>query len=125
MLILYSSRTVPPARIYPTFLSVSEVLILSMKTGPSASAKTFMAVANLPAALSSARVILLLVPVAIIIILYFSYRLSNRLAGPIGRLYKELDKRVTENSKEHIIFRDGDDLSDLADKINAILDKLP
>ncbi|MBA7714509.1 hypothetical protein ES703_123534 [subsurface metagenome] len=46
--------TLPPPRIYPIFLLVSEGLIVSIKTGPLAVARTFKVIPKPPAALSSA-----------------------------------------------------------------------
>jgi len=53
-LTLYSSSTLPPAKMYPTFLSASEALIVSMKTGPFTVAKALVSIPRLPALLSSA-----------------------------------------------------------------------
>ncbi len=78
----------------------------------------------LPAALTSAAGIAIIVPIAILIILWWAYKVSNRLVGPLGRLGKELDRRIQDNSRDHITFRKGDDLCDLADKINVLLDRM-
>ncbi len=77
-----------------------------------------------PAIMRSLIVMLTILPLSIILILLVSYRISNRLVGPIGRISRELDERINKNSKEHIILRKKDDLIDLANKINSILDKI-
>ena len=61
----------------------------------------------------------------LLLITTISQRISNRLVGPIDRLYKELDEIGKLGIKKHIHFRKGDDLSELANKINKIVDRLP
>jgi hypothetical protein len=78
-----------------------------------------------PAAIKVFIFIVIMLPASIILILLWTYKISNRLVGPLGRLYTELDKRIATNGKEHILFRKGDDLEELAHKINKILDRLP
>ena len=79
----------------------------------------------IPAVTKTATIVVIFTPLVVLLILLLAYRVSNRLVGPLGRLYRELDMRIEKNSKAHINFRKGDDLIELTEKINKILDKLP
>lgn len=48
---------------------------------------------------------------------------SHRLAGPLERLCRELDSRISGKSKGYIYFRKKDYLAALAGRINSLLDK--
>ena len=79
----------------------------------------------IPAAKKVALIILVALPFSLWLVGWWAYHVSHKLVGPLCRLYRELDERIEGRTKEHIYFRKGDYLSELADKINALLDKLP
>jgi hypothetical protein len=79
----------------------------------------------IPAAKKVAIVALISLPFSLWIIGWWAYHVSYKFAGPLCRLYREMDERIEGRTKAHIKFRKGDYLAELADKINALLDKLP
>lgn len=54
---------------------------------------------------------------------YFHLFISNRFAGPLYRLEKELDKYIENGSSVNISFRENDNLKNLAQKINLAINK--
>ncbi len=78
----------------------------------------------IPAAKKVAIIVLVLVPFSLCLIGWWAYHVSHKFAGPLCRLYRELDERIDGKTKAHIKLRKGDYLEELADKINALLDKL-
>ncbi len=85
------------------------------------------AIANslIPAAKKVIIIVLLLIPFSLVLFGWWAYYVSHRLVGPLGRLYRELDERIAGRTKAHIRFRKKDYLAELANKINALLDRLP
>jgi hypothetical protein len=79
----------------------------------------------IPAAKKVIVIVLVLVPFSLLLTFWWAYHVSHKFAGPLCRLYRELDERIEGKTKAHIRFRKGDYLQELADKINAILNKLP
>ncbi|MDP2940296.1 MAG: hypothetical protein Q8O13_09520 [Candidatus Omnitrophota bacterium] len=79
----------------------------------------------IPSAKKVIIIILICVPFSLLITFWWAYYVSYKFAGPLSRLYRELDERIEGKTRAHIRFRKGDYLSELADKINALLDKLP
>ncbi len=79
----------------------------------------------IPSARKVAIMVLVFVPFSLLLAGWWAYHISHRLVGPLGRLYRELDERIAGKTKAHIRFRKGDYICELADKINALLDKLP
>ncbi len=79
----------------------------------------------IPAAKKVAIIVLVAVPFSLFITFWWAYHVSHKFAGPLCRFYRELDERIAGKTKAHIKFRKGDYLSELADKVNALLDKLP
>ena len=65
------------------------------------------------------------VPVVMFVILRTVLVYSNKIAGPLYRLEKELDQILETNDfSVRIHFRKGDQLNSVADKINMLLDKM-
>ncbi|MDP8259663.1 MAG: hypothetical protein P9L96_01455 [Candidatus Gygaella obscura] len=87
--------------------------------------KAFISLNIIPAAGKSAIVLVLLVIMWLMLIIAIAQRISNKLVGPIDRLYRDLDEIGKLGIKKHIHFRKGDDLSELATKINKIVDRIP
>lgn len=79
----------------------------------------------IPAAKKVALIVLVVLPFSLWLIFWWAYHVSYKFAGPLCRLYREMDERIDGCTKAHIKFRKGDYLLELADKINALLDKLP
>ena len=62
-----------------------------------------------------------LFPVSIAALLFWAFRGTNKLVGPIERMIRELDHRIEGLGPGPIILRPGDQLIPLADKINVLL----
>ena len=58
-------------------------------------------------------------------IFLYAVIISHRLAGPIFRLEKDLDRIIAGDRSVRIHFRTKDRLDALAQKLNQVLDKLP
>ena len=63
-------------------------------------------------------------PVVFLVLLGAGMIISNRLAGPVDRLVKEMEEISGGNYSKRITLRKGDDLKPVADNINKLLDKL-
>jgi len=82
-----------------------------------------IAVALLPAVKTVNGVIIVGFPILFILLFSWGILVSHRLAGPIGRLEKELNYVITSKDYSHkIILRDTDDLKKVADNINKLLE---
>lgn len=64
-----------------------------------------------------------LFPVSIAGLLYWTFRGTNRLVGPIERMTQELDRRLEGEKRGPIVLRPGDHLIPLVDKINVLLEE--
>lgn len=64
-------------------------------------------------------------PIVFIVIFVYGVLISHRLAGPIFRLEKDLDRIIAGDHSVRIRFRQQDSLDSLAARINRVLDKLP
>ena len=64
-----------------------------------------------------------LFPVSIAALLFWTFRATNRLVGPIERMTQELDRRLEGVKSGPIVLRPGDHLIPLADKINVLLEQ--
>lgn len=62
--------------------------------------------------------------VTVMFIWIWAMRVSHRLAGPLERLCRDLDSRISGKSKGYIYFRKGDYLAILAGRINSLLDRI-
>ena len=68
-------------------------------------------------------IVAVILPVALLAIWFMALELSNRIAGPIYRLEKELDRIISGEKSTHIKLRKNDELKSLADKINRLMTK--
>lgn len=76
----------------------------------------------LPALTKVNIMLLIFLPSAFIVMILLSILVSHRIAGPIYRVEKDLDEIVKGDYSRRIKFRAGDDLQELAEKINKLLD---
>lgn len=68
-------------------------------------------------------IILIALPITLLIIWLIALELSHRIAGPLARLEKELDFRISGESHGPIRLRKKDEFKSLADKINKLIRK--
>ena len=68
-------------------------------------------------------VLCITVPIVFLIILLVALELSHRIAGPLYRLEKELDERISGTKHGPIHLRQNDELRPLADRLNKLLNK--
>ncbi len=68
-------------------------------------------------------IILIAIPITLLIVLYLALVLSNRIMGPLYRIEKELDARISGEASGPIKVREKDVLKPLAEKINKLLSK--
>jgi len=68
-------------------------------------------------------VVLISMPIALLIIWIIALELSHRIAGPLYRIEKELDARISGEEKGPIKLRKKDEFKLLADKINKLISK--
>lgn len=68
-------------------------------------------------------IIAVALPVVILVIWFIALEISHRAAGPIYRIEKELDERITGQKKGPIITRRKDEFKLLVDKLNKLLAK--
>lgn len=69
-------------------------------------------------------IILIGFPVIFIIMLIWAILLSHRIAGPIHRLQKELERISKGDFSVRIKFRRKDEIGQIAEGINKVLDKI-
>ena len=67
------------------------------------------------------RYVAALYPLLSAALLYWVFRGTNKIVGPIERMIRELDLRIEGRGTGPIILRPGDQLIPLADKINVLL----
>lgn len=75
----------------------------------------------LPVARRVNLIILVSLPTVLVVIWLMALEFSNRVAGPLYRIEKELDQRISGEKKGAIRLRSKDEMKDLVDKINKIL----
>jgi len=69
-------------------------------------------------------IISITIPIALLLIWFIALELSHRIAGPLFRLEKELDERITgKTSGVDIKLRKKDELKTLVGKINKLINK--
>lgn len=66
-------------------------------------------------------IILTAMPAIFLIIWIIALELSHRIAGPLSRIERELDSRISGESSGPIKLRKKDEFSLLADKINKLM----
>lgn len=69
-------------------------------------------------------IILLSVPLILLVLWVIALEVSNRIAGPVYRLEKELDAVLSGQSRGPINLRKDDELKPLTAKINKLLSKI-
>lgn len=65
--------------------------------------------------------ILIALPVILLVIWLIALELSHRIAGPLLRLEKELDERISGEKSGHIALRKKDELRPLVERINKLM----
>lgn len=78
----------------------------------------------IPAARKTALIAIIGFLISVFLIWIWALRVSHKLAGPLERLCRDLDERVTGKKKGYIFFRKSDYLGILVGRINSLLDKL-
>ncbi len=68
-------------------------------------------------------IIFIALPVCLFFIWMLALELSNRIAGPIYRLEKELGDRISGEKSGPINVREKDEIKSLVDKINRFIEK--
>ena len=68
-------------------------------------------------------IIAIAVPIALIVIWVVALELSHRISGPLYRMEKELDEKMSGQSKGPIRLRKKDEFQGLAAKLNKLLNK--
>ncbi len=69
------------------------------------------------------RYVAVLFPLASAALLYWVFKGTNRLVGPIERIIRELEQQLTGQRTGPIVLRPGDQLIPRADKINVLLEE--
>ncbi len=64
-------------------------------------------------------------PITFVVIFIYAVMISHRLAGPIFRLERDLDRIIAGDHSVRIRFRSSDCLDSLAVKMNKVLERLP
>ncbi|MFA5411112.1 MAG: hypothetical protein WC321_04530 [Candidatus Omnitrophota bacterium] len=68
-------------------------------------------------------IIVVTIPVNLVLIGIFAWILSYRIAGPVYRIEKELEERITGSKQGPITLRRNDELQSLVEKVNKLLAK--
>lgn len=66
-------------------------------------------------------IVAVVLPIALLAIWFMALELSHRIAGPIYRIEKELDKIIAGEKGTHIKLRRNDELKSLAEKISRLI----
>lgn len=77
----------------------------------------------IPVARKVNLILLVSVPAVLLLIWLIALELSHRITGPILRLEKELDARITGEKSGHIVLRKNDEFKPLAERINKLISK--
>ena len=78
----------------------------------------------LPALQGVNAVLIIAAPIILILLLRGILVYSNKIAGPIYRLERELDEVAKGDFNRKIKFRKGDELKEVAEKLNRVLEKI-
>ena len=120
ILTLVFFSTVVPMAIAVICLYYLTFNVIAAEMGiPEAIAYTLIPAAKRVALISAAGFL-----ASVFIIWMWALRVSYRLAGPLERLCRDLDSRISGKEKGYIYFRRGDYLAVLAGRINSLLDHL-
>lgn len=68
-------------------------------------------------------IIVVTIPINLVLIGIFAWILSYRIAGPVYRIEKELEERISGAKQGPITLRRNDELQSLVDKLNKLLIK--
>lgn len=90
-------------------------LLLKQLTGPHATTSPHEAIVH------ALRYLGILYPLLTAVVLGLAFHRTNQIVGPIERIVRELDARLSGEKNGPITLRSGDQLIPLADKINALL----
>lgn len=77
----------------------------------------------LPVARRVNLIILIAIPITLAVIWIIALELSHRLVGPLRRLERELDERISGQKDTPIKLRKKDVLEPLVDRINKLISK--
>ena len=80
--------------------------------------------ALIPAAKRTAGIAIVGFLGSVVLIWMWASVVSHRLVGPLGRLCRELDERISGHKKGFIYFRKNDYLAVLAGRINSLLSRV-
>lgn len=80
--------------------------------------------ALIPAARRTAFVAVIGFLISVFLLWMWALAVSHRMAGPLERLCRELDERISGKRKGHIFFRKKDYLAIIAGRINTLLERL-
>lgn len=110
------------ASLIPTFIIAAGLYYLILDMVAWQMTIPDMVVSNLiPAMQKVNTVLMILVPLVILFLWLIALDLSNRIAGPVYRIEKELEERIAGAKKGPIVLRRRDELKSLADKINKLI----
>ena len=113
------------AMLVPTLVCGSAIYYLIWQTIAAEIAIPEAIVENLIPALYKVNLILLVaLPIVFGVMLLISVYVSHKIAGPMYRLERELDKISSGDYSGRITLRSKDELKEIADKINTLLDRL-
>ena len=74
-----------------------------------------------PAARRVINILSIVLPIVVIIILFFTYDVTHKLLGPYHRILRELDEIISGQRRGPIIIRKKDKFKVLVEKINRLL----
>lgn len=80
--------------------------------------------ALIPAAKRTALIAIVGFLISVCLLWIWALAVSHRLAGPLERLCRELDERISGKKRGYIYFRKKDYLAILVGRINALLERL-
>lgn len=78
----------------------------------------------IPAARKTALIAIAGFLISVSLIWMWALRVSHKLAGPLERLCRDLDERLSGKKKGYIYFRKSDYLGIVVGRINSLLDKI-
>lgn len=83
-----------------------------------------LAYSIIPAARKVALIAITGFAFSVLLLWLWALKVSHRLAGPLERLCRELDARISDKEKGFIYFRRKDYLAVLAGRINSLLERI-
>jgi nitrogen fixation/metabolism regulation signal transduction histidine kinase len=119
LLILIFASAVIPAAIIAISLYYLVFNLLAYQMG----IPEFIAYNLLPVVHKVNLIIFIAVPISLFLIWLVAIDLSNRIAGPIYRMERELNARLTGEKSGPISVRKKDEIRPLVEKINKLIQK--